>query len=93
MMKLFTKGQVIRTSDYDKARYVYAVCGTNIITFRIYKNLKDGSENPLYSATSGNVEVLKDYIFEFTHYLSKTTNKDVYVLLNIHNGGINIDKM
>ena len=93
MMKLFTKGQVIRVSEYENARYVYTVCGTNIITFRIYKTLKDGSENPIYSATTGTIMTLTDYIFEFTHYTNRETGKEYYTLLNIHTGGIHIDKI
>lgn len=92
-MKFFVKGQVIRVAEYDSARYIYAFCGANIIPFRIYKTNKDGTPNDLYAATSNTVECLKDYIFAYTHYVNKTTGKDVYILHNIHTGGISIDKM
>lgn len=92
MMKLFTKGQLIKTADYDNARYLYALCGTNLVTFRIYKMAKTGEINPLWQATNEGLNALEHYIFEFSSYVDKS-GVTRYVLYNIRNGGVKIDDM
>lgn len=92
MMKLFTKGSLVRTVDYDNARYLYALCGSELVMFRIFKTLKSGEINPLWQATSTGLVVLDSYIFEFSKYTDK--NGVVrYNLYNIHTGGVKIESM
>ena len=92
MMKLFSKGQLVRSTDYENARYIYALCGTNLITFRVYKTLKSGDMNPLWQATTTGLVPLQSYIFEFSHYFDKN-GVERYNLYNIHTGGVKIDNM
>lgn len=92
-MKLFTKGNYVRSVEYENARYIYALCGANLVAFRVYKQLKDGEANPLWGVTGENAFTqMSPYIFEFSHYIDKN-GKDRYTLYNVHTGGVKAEQM
>lgn len=65
-MRLYTKGTIIRVANYENSRYIYTLCGSSLVTFRIYKTLRNGDSNLLYDATNSGLVESESYIFEFS---------------------------
>lgn len=74
IMKVYLTGTVYSRTNYDKVCYFRAICNNQIFLFKIFKNLKDGTPNPLFD----KVNTFKDganVIIDVNHYFKDGTER------------------